>query len=304
MKTIDKKLFVKYSSRILSKTFDILNILGLLLFAVICLYPFYYLMIYSLSDPQITVSGEFLLLPKQFTFTNFIKIFSLNNIGSSALVSVTRTLTGTFMTVTACSFFAYLVTKPMYARKIIYRMLVITLYIDAGLIPFFLVMRQYGMINNPLIYVVPSLLSAYFTILIKTFIEQISPSLEESAMLDGAGVFSIFRNIILPLSKPILATIALFAAVDQWNAWFDAHIYISNRNWWPMQYILYRYLKEAQVLARRAELSPSSEMVAVQITPTAVRMTMTAVVTFPVLCVYPFMQRYFIKGIMIGAIKG
>jgi putative aldouronate transport system permease protein len=286
------------------KIFDVFNITVIVLFSIVCIYPFYYMLIYSLSDPELS-TRNLTLLPKGFTFENYAKVLTLPNFGTAAMVSVGRTVIGTLITVTCCSFFAYLVTKKnMYFRKAIYRMLVITMYVSGGLIPTYLIMNAYGFVNNYLVYIIPTALSAYNVILIKTFIEQLPPSLEESAMLDGAGHLRCWWNIIMPLSKPILATIAVFAAVGQWNSWFDAHIYITKTNMWPLQYILYRYLKQVQIAAEQLKDNVSAEIVAVKITPAAVRMTITAVVTIPILFIYPFMQRYFMKGILIGAVKG
>jgi putative aldouronate transport system permease protein len=283
--------------------FDILNMFFIGLFALLCIYPFYYMLIYSLSNPELS-SRSITLLPKGFTFENYAKVFTLPNFNTAIFVSVGRTIAGTVITVACCSFFAYLVTKKnMYFRKTIYRILVVTMYISGGLIPTYLVMNAYGLVNNYLIYIIPSALSAYNVILIKTFIEQLPDSLEESALLDGAEYFQCWWHIIIPLSKPILATIAVFSAVSQWNAWFDAHIYITKTNMWPLQYILYRYLKQVQTLTTQLEDSFSDSQV-YRITPEAVRMTITAVVTIPILFIYPFMQRYFMKGLLIGAIKG
>lgn len=283
--------------------FDWLNA-ALMLFAVlVCFYPFYYMLIYSLSDPQLSRMGVS-LLPRGFTLENYRKVLTLPNILSAAWISVLRTVTGTALTLLCCSFFAYLVTKPMYGRKFIYRMLVVTMYVNGGLIPTYLVMRLYHLNNNFLIYILPMALSAYNVILIKTFMEQLPPSLEESAMLDGASPVVRWWRIIMPLSKPILATITVFAAVNQWNAWFDAHIYMTDSSKWPLQYILYRYLTEAQQAAAMLEKDLSGDAQTVEITPAAVRMTVTAVITIPILMVYPFMQRYFVKGIMLGAVKG
>jgi putative aldouronate transport system permease protein len=275
----------------------------MLICMLICLYPFYYMLIYSLSSPHLARFG-LTFYPKGITFDNYRKVLTLPNILPAAIVSVSRTVLGTMLTVLCCSFFAYLLTKPMYCRKLIYRILIITMYVNGGLIPNFLIMRLYGLNNNYLIYILPTALSAYNVILIKTFFEQLPNSLEESAVLDGASTFVRWWQIIMPLSKPILATIAVFSAVGQWNAWFDAHIYMTDSKKWSLQYILYRYLKEAQQAASMVENNLSGDLDIVEITPEAIRMTITAVITIPILVVYPFMQRYFVKGIMLGAVKG
>jgi ABC-type glycerol-3-phosphate transport system permease component len=196
----------------------------------------------------------------------------------------------------------------MYFRRFIYRLVVITMYVNSGLIPWFLTMKMYGLSNNIWVYIVPRAISAYYVILLKTFMEPLPASLEESAELDGAGILTVFTRIIFPLSKPILATIAVFAAVTQWNSWFDNLILVTRADLKTLQLTLRDVLNRASALAKQMNQSGSGSSMEIastmDITPTSVRMTMTMIVTLPILFVYPFMQRYFIKGIMLGAIKG
>lgn len=286
------------------KIFSVWNIFSMLVFVLLCLYPFYYMIIYSFSESS--QAYNITLLPRGLTVENYEKVFELEGFGRAAVISVLRTVLGTALTVICCSFFGYLMTKEkMVGRRFFYRMLVITMYVDGGLISTFLVMQAYGLFNNFLMYILPTALTAYNVILIKTFIEQMPPSLEECAMLDGAGPVRCWWNIVLPLSKPILATVAVFAAVGQWNAWFDSHIYFTKEELWPLQYILYRHLQKAQNIAEALKDYKGSANIAVgTTTPATVRMTITAVVTIPILFVYPFMQRYFVKGLHLGAVKG
>jgi len=295
---------MKIKTSISENIFNVFNIILLSIFTLLCLYPFYYVIIFSISDPQLSAQGV-TLLPRGITLFNYISIFELRNISTAFFISVSRTIVGTITALFCCSLFAYLVTKPMYFKKTIYRMFIFTMYINAGLIPTFLVMRSYGLFDSFLIYILPGLLGAFNVILIKTYIEQLPRAVEESAEIDGAGFFTIYAKIIMPLSIPILATICVFVAVFQWNSWFDAHIYIMNRDLWPMQLVLYRYLQEAEAAAARLQVSVlDAGSGGARITPVAVRMTITAVVTIPILLVYPVAQRYFTKGIMIGAVKG
>ena len=285
------------------KLFSVCNIIVMMIFVFACLYPFYYMLIYSFSDSA--QAYNITILPRGFTLENYEKVFGQSGFGRAAVVSVTRTVLGTALTVVCCSFFGYLVTKQqMVGRKFIYRMLVITMYVDGGLVPTYLVYRMYGLTNNFLVYLIPTALTAYNVILIKTFIEQLPPSLEESAMLDGAGPLRCWWSIVLPLSKPILATIAVFAAVGQWNAWFDSHIYVTQKELWSLQYVLYRYLQQVQDLANAMAEYKGASLQINMVSPATVRMTITAVVTIPILFVYPFMQRYFVKGLHLGAVKG
>jgi len=285
------------------RIFSGFNYVFLALFMLICLYPFYYVFIYSISDPSLAQKG-ITVLPAGFTLSNYIKVFSLQGIPNAALISVARTVLGNLLTVMCSAFFAYLVTKEaMYFRKTIYRLVIITMYFGSGLIPVYLTYKMYHLLNNFLVYILPGMVGAFYVILLKTFIEQLPPALEESAKLDGAGIFTIFFRLILPLSKPIIATVAVFAAVGQWNSWFDNYIYISPT--FPqlntLQLMLYNYLNQANALAQQLD---KTHITVVRLTPQSVQMTITMIVTLPILFVYPFMQRYFVKGIMLGAVKG
>jgi len=217
-----------------------------------------------------------------------------------------RTVLGTTLTTACCMLLGFLFSKPdLPFRGFLYRALTITMYVSGGLIPTYLTIKAYGLLNNFWVYVIPYAVSAYYVILIKTYVEQLPASVEESAEIDGAGVLTIFFRIILPMSLPILATIAVYASVAQWNAWFDNNIYtFSVEKLTTMQYLLYRYLNEAEIISAQIEKSSIEMDISKMITPKGVRMTITMVTVLPVLMVYPFLQRFFIKGILIGAVKG
>jgi len=284
------------------RVFSVFNIILNLLFAFLCLYPFYYMLIFALSDSA--VSYKVIWHPVSMTLDNFRTVLSKEGFFSALRISVLRTVIGTTVTLLCCSFLGYLVTKKnMVGRKFIYRMLVATMYLEAGLVPTYLVIRAYGLINSFWVYIIPKAVMAYYVILIKTFIEQLPPALEESAMIDGAGPVRCWWSIVLPLSKPILATIAVFASVLQWNSWIDSHLYTTKSELWSLQYLLYRYLQEIQNISNAMEQLGDTMSQAIAMTPDVVRMTITALVTLPILAVYPFMQRYFIKGIQLGAEK-
>ena len=283
--------------------FYIITYVIMVLLMFICLYPFYYVFIYSISDSAAAQKG-LTLLPKGITLTNYIKVLNLDGIVNSFFISLARTVLGTLITVVACSFFAYLVTKELYGRKIIYRFVIITMYFNSGLIPYYLTMRSYHLTNTFWVYVVPGAISAYYVVLLKTFIENLPASLEESAKLDGAGYVTVFARIVFPLSKPILATITVFAAVSQWNNWFDNYIYVQSASLKTLQLMLYDYLNQASQISQMSTSSLQHGAAAANVTAQSVRMTITMVATLPILCVYPFMQKYFVKGIMLGAVKG
>jgi ABC-type glycerol-3-phosphate transport system permease component len=277
-----------------------------LFFVVVCFifaYPLWYVFIQSVSSGE-SVNAAW--LPQGFTFMHYRDVLKMPSVGQAAFISVLRTLLGTSCTVLACMLLGYLFSKQnMPCRKFLYRMLVITMYLNAGIIPTYLTIRAYGLLNSFWVYVLPGVVSAYYVILIKTYVEQLPASVEESAMLDGAGTLTIFFRIILPMSMPIMATIAIYAAVSQWNAWWDNHIYaFSNKNILTLQYMLYRYLTEAERIIREMKEYGVEVDMSTLVTPRNVRMTITMVTVVPVLFVYPFMQRYFVKGIVIGAVKG
>lgn len=284
------------------KIFNAFNILFFLVIITLCLYPLWYIFVQSLSSGPLAVNA--VAWPINFTLKNYADVFKSGDVPHAFLISVLRTSIGTACTLLACMLLGYLFSKEdMPLRKVMYRILIITMYVSGGLIPTYLVYKAYRLTNSFLVYILPAVVDAYYVILIKTYVEQLPISVEESAMIDGAGTMCIFLKIILPMSLPIVATIAIYASVGQWNSWFDNHIYaISNKKILTLQYMLYRYLQEAESIVR--ELKERDPGAAVPITPRGVRMTVTMITVVPVLCIYPFFQRYLIKGLMIGAVKG
>ncbi len=269
--------------------------------ALICVYPFYYLMICTISDPQLVNLGRIMLWPIGVNFENYVEIFRVQNLANSAFISVARTGLGTGCALLVTSYLAYFFTKrEMWAHKFWYRLCVVTMYFSAGLIPAYLNNRSLGLINTFWIYIIPSLVSIYNMILIKTSIEALPPDLEESAYLDGAGYFTRLYKIVLPLQKPILATVAMFAAVGHWNDFFTTKLYITRPGLYTLQFLLYELL--SQITAAAEQITDENPYAT--ITPAGIRMTLTAVVIIPILFVYPFIQKYYVKGIMIGAVKG
>ncbi|MFS0726792.1 carbohydrate ABC transporter permease [Paenibacillus sp. 1P07SE] len=284
--------------------FNTVNYFLLFLLLIVTVYPFYYIFIYSISDSFEAQKGVF-LWPAGFSLESYKASFQLKGLGDSAIISVSRTILGTVITVLCSAFFAYLITKrEMPLRKTIYRFVLITMYFNAGFIPWYLTMKAYGLQNNFFLYILPSALIGFYIILIKTFMEQMPPSLEESAKIDGAGYFKIFTHIVFPLSMPIIATIAVFAAVAQWNTWFDNFFLVSDPKLQTLQLLLYNFLSQTNSLAGMTgeELTRNGQVRVM--TPQSVQMTITMLVTLPIVVVYPFLQRFFVKGIMLGAVKG
>lgn len=269
--------------------------------ALLCAYPFYYLLICTISDNKMVDLGQIILFPEGIHFDNYVEIFKVQNLGTAAWISFTRTIFGTLSGLLCTSYMAYFFTKQdMWARKFWYRMVVITMYFSAGMIPVYLNEKMLGLVNTYWIYIVPGLISVYNMILIKTSIESMPADLEESAFLDGAGYLTRFFQIVLPLQKPILATTALFSAVTHWNDFFTTKLYITKPRLYTLQFLLYELLQ--QVTAAAEQIQDNNPFAT--ITPTGIRLTLTAVVVIPIMLVYPFIQKYYVKGLMIGAVKG
>ncbi len=178
------------------------------------------------------------------------------------------------------------------------------MYLSAGLIPWYITMKTYGLQNNFLLYVIPGAVNAYYMILVKTYIEQLPPALEESAELDGAGTITVFWRIILPLCKPIIATIAIYCAVGQWNSWTDNYFLVTDTRLQTVQLILYRNLTNAQAIANAMKNTATGNMPVTAITPQSVQMAVVVIAVVPIMLVYPMLQKHFTKGIMMGAVKG
>ena len=279
-----------------------------LCFTLMCTFPIYYLFINTISDNRLVQSGQINLFPKGIHFENYIALLNVNDLYNAAMISVYRTVLGTIVMVLASAFVGYLVTQQkMYARKFVYRFIVITMYFNAGLIPWFLNIMMLGLTNNFWGYIIPAVVAPFNIILVKTYIESLPKELEESAFIDGAGYFTTFRSIILPLCKPILATIAVFGAVGHWNSFIDSIILMGGEpKLYTLQHRLYIYLNTASNLARVMDPSGaiSEADLAAALNSRITSLTVAMITIIPILLVYPFMQRYFQKGLMLGAVKG
>ena len=288
--------------------FKIVNYSIFLLFTFLCAYPFYYLIINSISSNELSSNGMINFLPRQIHFQNYKDVFQLSGLSTAVVVSIARTVIGTACTVMASAYLGFMFTqKKMCHRRFFYRFIVVTMYFSAGLIPMFMTMKLLHLTNSFWVYIIPGIVQPFNVIMVKTFIESIPSSLQEAAEVDGAGVLTVFFKVILPTCTPILATIAIWAAVGQWNSFQDTLIYITDQKLFSLQYLLYIYLNQANSLAALVKSSTSMEAVADLVTkqtPTSIRMTISVVVVLPILFIYPMFQKYFVKGIMIGAVKG
>lgn len=289
--------------------FNILNYAFFIIFTLLCVFPFYYLFINTISDQGLVSRGLINFYPRGLNIKNYIALRNVHDLGTSFLVTLARTLIGTATSTAVSGFVGYLVTKQeMWHRKLAYRFMIVTMYFNAGLIPWFTTMQMLGLTNNFLGYIIPGLVSVYNIIMVKTYIESIPAELEESAQIDGASYFTIFLKIIWPLSKPILATIAIWAAVGHWNSFQDSLILMSGApKLKTLQERLYMYLNQSSNLAASMSTSTSGLTEAQRqelLNTTTIKYTVAMVTAIPILLVYPFMQKYFVKGLMLGAVKG
>lgn len=280
------------------------------IFAFVCIYPFYYIFINSISANNLSERGKIILYPMEIHFQNYVNVTKIPGLLDAAKISVLRTVIGTGLTVIVAGFLGYMFTREtLWRRKFWYRFVVVTMYFNAGIIPWYLTMDRLGMTNNFWGYIFPTIVQPFYIILCKTFCESVPRELQDAGEIDGAGTLRIFFSIMLPVIKPILATIAIFAAVAQWNAFQDTLLLMTSTDKLnTLQYVLFQYINQASSLKALISSTTSSSQLAATLaraaTATSVRMTVTVVVVLPVMLVYPFFQRFFTKGIMIGAVKG
>lgn len=288
--------------------FNILNYGFFGLFTIICFFPFYYIFINTISNNDLVRKGMINFIPKGLTIQNYLTLRNVNDLGNAFVVTLSRTVLGTALMVLASGFVGYLVTKQeMWGRKFFYRFILITMYFNAGIIPWYLNMSMLGLTNSFWAYIIPGIVAPYNIILVKTYIESIPAELEESAFMDGASYMVIFRKIIWPLSKPILSTIAIFGAVGHWNSFTDSLILMQGApQFFTLQHRLYNYLNASTNLAAlmNSATTKVDGSVLNALNMKVIKYTISMVSVIPILCVYPFMQRYFEKGIMLGAVKG
>lgn len=276
-------------------------------FSFLCVYPFYYIFINSISSNVLSDRGQIFLLPREIHFDNYINAFKIHGFANAAFISVSRTVIGTLLTVGATAFLGFMFTrKTVWRRRFWYRFVILTMYFNAGVIPWFITMQNLGLTNSFWAYVLPSIVSPFFIVLTKTFMESIPKELQESAEIDGAGVLTIFARIILPVAKPILSTIIIFSTVNQWNSFQDTLLLVTDNKLHTLQFTLWQYINQASSLKALINSSSGASMMnlATQQTTLSVRMTVTIIVVLPILIVYPIFQKGFVKGIMIGAVKG
>jgi len=287
--------------------FEIFNYTALTLLMIVTLYPFLNQIAISFNSATDSLKGGIYLWPREWTLENYRYVFKDATIFQATLVSVARTVLGTVLTVLCSAMVAYTISRPDFVlRKFVTIIFVLTMYVNGGLIPTFLLMKSLGLINSFWVYIWPGLIGVFNLIIIRSFIEGLPDGILEASRIDGAGDFRTFFSIVLPLSMPVLATVALFSGVYQWNSWFDVMLYnSSNIKLSTLQYELQKILQNSQAAMTAASaFSNSQNLGASSVTPMSIRATMTIVASVPIIMVYPFLQKYFVKGMMVGGVKG
>jgi putative aldouronate transport system permease protein len=284
-----------------SRLFDWFNVTLLLLFALATTLPFIHIVGTSFASEQEVLTRDFILFPTQFSLDAYRIIFSSDRTVNSLLITVFITVAGTVINLLFTSLMAYpLSRRDLIGRQPIMLMVVFTILFGGGMIPSYLLVKELGLINSLWSLMIPGAISSFNLIILKNFFQQMPDGIEESAKIDGATDLGILFRIILPLSLPALATFGLFYAVGHWNTFMAAILYINDSNKWPIQVLLRSF-----VLLSQGGLQDSDNVAdSVQVPPETVKMAVITVATLPILCVYPFLQKHFAKGVLLGSVKG
>jgi putative aldouronate transport system permease protein len=269
------------------------------------LYPFYLAVVLSFNEGLDAQSGKIYFWPRKFTLENYSQLFSDREWITAIFVSVARTVLGTSLTVFFTVLVAYgLSRRDLVGRKIYFNFIIFAMYFSGGIIPYYAILRQLNLLNNFFVYVVPGMLNIFYMLVSISFIQALPPEMEDAAKVDGAGELRILFSVVLPLSLPLLATIAIFTSVGHWNSWYDSAFFITSKNKAYLHTLAYKLIE----VVRRATISTANSTVD---TATKVKATMLSrqlaamvVAVFPILAVYPFFQKYIVSGITLGAVKG
>ncbi len=287
-------------------TFDVINVLIMLLMMLIMLYPFWYCLVGSLNNGNDYIRGGIYFWPRQFTFANYKAVFRDRTILDAFAVTAAQTIIGTAASLLVTALAAYAMTRPGLKFKGFYApFMTLTMYFGGGLIPYFIVIKNLGLYDNFLVYIIPSLFSVWNMIIMRSFFAELPAGLVEAAKIDGAGEYRIFFQIVIPLSKAVFATIILFSLVGYWNSYFTSMMYTSSQELQTIQFYLKRLITEpgtTSSLANSAAIMVSKQ--ANQSSPQTIKLAAMIITAAPIICIYPFLQKYFAKGVMIGSVKG
>lgn len=286
--------------------FDWINYTVMVLLAFIMVYPLWYCVAGSLNEGMDYLRGGVFLWPRKWTLANYKAVFLDSAILNAFWVTIWKCLVGTVTSVLCTAMVAYAITRPKLRLKKLYiPFIMLTMFFSGGLIPYFILIVDLGLYDSFWVYVIPTMFSAYNMIIIQSFMRELPSELIESAKLDGASEYRIFFQMILPLSKPVLATIALFTVVTHWNSYFDSMMYTSSQELQTIQLFLKKVITDPSVsrgLGSAATIAIPDQ--AATLTPQVVKLATMVVTALPVVCIYPFLQRYFVKGVTVGAVKG
>jgi len=312
MKT-DSKTYaqLKKSTQIGNVIFDAIIFITLAFLVVVTVYPFWNTIAISFNDGLDAVRGGITFWPRVFTFQNYKALFVTDYIFKAGIISLTRTVLQTAFSVFCTSMLAYALSRKEFVlKKQLTTIIVISMYVNAGLIPGYMLIKKLGLLNSYAVYVVPNLVDVFNFILVRTYINGLPDSFVESARIDGANEFKIFIRIIFPLIVPSIAMICLFVAVGAWNSWFDTYLFCSSKkNLHSLQYVLMSYLQASQSQSSSAAdanamaVQAASGSAGSMVTPISLRASITMIATVPILIVYPFVQKYFVVGMTIGGVK-
>lgn len=272
---------------------------------IVTFYPFWNIFIISLNSAEDTLRGNLYLWPRDFSLASYKQILSDSEIWLAIKVTVQRTIIGTPLAVVVISMVAYAISKrELVGGRFWSLYFVFTMYFGGGLIPYYMVLKSLHLIDSFMVFILPSMMNVFYMIIVRTFMQQLPQELDESAKIDGANYLQIFFKIILPLTTPVLATIGMFTAIMHWNAWFDSYVFTYNSDLKTLQAVLVKILNQYQtssMVGDAQQLADASKRLAVS--PDTIRMAATMVATLPILMVYPFLQKYFVKGMTLGAVK-
>ena len=281
------------------KVFTVFNTVLMTLISAATLYPFLYLVAQSFSSEEAIIKGKVSIFPVGFNLTTYISIISKGDFQRYYLNTIIYTVVGTFFAIMLSSMLAYPLSKAsLKLNKFLVPFVIFTMYFSGGLIPKYVLMIKLGLKGSPLGFIIPSLISTFYVILMRSFFANVPKDLEEAGELDGLSKLGVFFRIVLPLSKPILATMVLFNAVNYWNNWFNAYLYIDDKKDWPVAYYLKTIITGASTSADPGAVSAESMQISANIKSCCMVLTV-----LPIICVYPFVQKYYVQGMMLGGVK-
>jgi putative aldouronate transport system permease protein len=299
---MEKSRRKKKKTSMSNRIFIICNTIFMIIFVIITLYPILNTLAVSFNDGTDALRGEIYLWPRRWTLKNFTTVLQKQNLVTGAYITVARSVIGTALALFVNAILAFIVSRKRFIfRRQLSLFWVITMYVNGGMIPIFLLYKNLGLTNNFLVYVIPGMVSTFNMLVIRTYMHGIPDSFEESAQMDGAGYMTIFWSIISPLCKPVYAIIALFVAVGQWNSWFDSMLY--NRMSDNLTTLQYELMKLLSAVTNQSSSTASMKNAAGAVTPTTIRAAATIITILPITCLYPFLQKYFVTGLTLGGVK-